>query len=374
MSLELEAPIPGTLGWELISLVSDYVNEFASTRVLEVRDDKLMVYNCKELGRLIAGIVNKHVTRDAHVFISGNDFRYTLGTLARLAGLSPKPPVRELIESYGRMMQRRGCQIRALTELYAVPAMLNVNFYEYGKRYLKKPTKQIKPKLRISGGAVILGYLGGLLCYAGNLIKPETRVSFYFIPQRRIIDWPTMEEITGKHQQLITRDYSDASILIYLTSILFEKGVTESDTLFGSMVSLQEAQRPTVLSVNSMHTSGLIRMMNRMKDATGLQRKRIASSLRSFISAPTRIGGEERNALMRLVERFSSYLLAYASTKSPEPLLMLVSLLDRTLGELQLGSRSALSNGLRIWAGSSLDAIKRIRFLIELLSSTRFGI
>ena len=183
-----------------------------------------------------------------------------------------------------------------------------------------------------------------------------------------------MKEITGEHQQLINRDYSDASILIYLTSILFEKGVTESDALFGSMVSLQEAQRPTVLSVNSMHTSGLIGMMNHMRDTTRLQRKWIASSLRSFISAPTKVGGEERSALMRLVERFSPYLLAYASTKSPEPLLMLVSLLDRALGELQLGSRSALSNGLRIWAGSGLDAIKRIRFLIELLSSTRFGI
>ena len=374
MSLELEAPTPGTFGWELINLVSDYINEFASTRVLEVRDDKLMVYKCRELGRQIVGIINKHVAKNMHVFISGNDFRYTLEKLARLARLPSRPPIRELIESYGKMMWRKGCQIHALTELYAVPAMLNVNFYEYGRGYLKKPTKHIKPKPRISGGAVILGYLGGLLCYAGNLIKPETRISFYFIPQRRIIDWPTMKEITGEYQQLINRDYSDASILIYLTSILFEKGVTESDTLFGSMVSLQEAQRPTVLSVNSMHTSGLIKMMNRMEDATGLQRKRIASSLRSFISAPTKIGGEERNALMRLVERFSSYLLAYASTKSPEPLLMLVSLLDRALDELQFGSRSALSNGLRTWAGSSLDAIKRIRLLIRLLSSARFGI
>lgn len=382
MSLTLEAPVPETFGWELISLVSDYINDYEGAKIVEIRDDKLIIHDCRELGRIIADIINKHVDLcAANVFIGGNDFSprvaNSLANFAKLAGLPSKPSIPDLIIRYGKMMQQKGCRIPALTNLYRIPDMLNANFYEYGRGYLKKPTKRDKPKQEISGGAILLGYLGGLLCYAGYLKKPETKmISYYFLPNRRVIDWDMTRELASGYRQLVSQDYSDASILIYLTSIIFEKGVVKSDTSFGSMVSLQEDQRCTILSVNAVHTSGLIKLMNRVISAAELREKdvekSIASKIRSLISAPMRVGGEERNALMGFVERFSSYLLAYASTESLEPLSLLVDLLNRAIGDLQIGSRSALSNGLKTWAKSkNSDAVRELKSLINIFSSVR---
>lgn len=372
MSATLEALVPGTFGWELIDLIASYINDKAASKILEIQEDKLMVNNCKELGRHIVEIVDNDLEPRAHVYLSGYDFRHVINKVTVAVGLPSRSNLLDIIRRYGEILYQEGRCMPAFTSLYAIPAMLNVNFYEYGKGYIKKPTKRLKPKTKISGGAMVLGYLGGLLCYAGSLKTRKAKISFYFLPDRRIINWFIMKDIIGGYWQLIDNNYSDPAILLFLISTLFKGGVTKSDAYFGRMITIQEGKRAALLSVNSMHTIGLIKMLSKISKATNLKNEMVASKLISFIKAPMSVRGDERDALMNLVDRVSTYLLAYASTESPEPLSMLVSLLDRVLGEFQAGSSSSLSNGLRAWASLKGSSVEReLRFLIELFSSMR---
>lgn len=365
MKLTLEAPSPGTMGWELVSTALDYVD--GAPAPAELVGDKVVVRQPRDLGRRIKQLAEK-TEESARFFVSGNDSRYVIGRIASSIGLPPKPKPRDFVIKFGEVLEAKGPSMTVLSELYATPSLLNVNFYEYGRGYLVKPAEHLRPKERVSAGSIALGYLGALLCYAGGIRREERRVSFYFIPRRGMgID--LLKRITTMHNKLVRNDYSDTAILVYLVSLLFERGVTRTDATFGRLVLLQEGNRPTLISVSSLHTSGLISLMENVLSTLGEDKRGyVASSIKSFIESPMRARDKERGELMGVVEEVSSKLVAYASTRSPEALLSLVDTLDRLVVAAE--GESDLARGLKRWGR---DPQAELEKLARMFSSMAWG-
>lgn len=324
---------PGTLGYEFLKVVDMYLRSMARNDI-ELRGDKLVILKCTDLGRAIREVLdNIHSKR---IYMSGNDVRYVISHIAGYLGLSERPTAYDLIKVLADGLVDNGCGLKVLSQSFTVPSLFKANFYEYGKAFLQKPSRDFVYVEKVSGASILLAMLGALLSYAGTIrLKEDVDLTRYLLISESLK--PQYKKardimigayrILYSNQEIATR-LSDITKTIYLTTSL-SLAMSLRESSLGKLVSIMEGDRPSVIKVEDINTSGLVDLLNSIKVRIE-GGEWLIRVFKCFLETPSRVNpnSESFSKIVDLVNSVAEHFFTYTQTGSTDSLLLVTRLIE----------------------------------------------
>ncbi|MEM2575162.1 MAG: hypothetical protein QXX60_01530 [Sulfolobales archaeon] len=346
MSVSIRLPPKGYIARRFAELSAIFL------RGARIVGDELVITNCLDLHESLSSVINDLEGRgNENVFQTGNDRRYVTNKMAVSLGLDAGVTVTvlDILKALAAVIKGKsteGCVPRDLMDTkLAVLNLLKVNFYEYGKAYLAKPSNKYVTIDRLPIITQLLAVLGALIADIGR----DEKTHYYLLPPEGISGDVQIERINEVIQIFnqtyrILRNYAGVPrtlTTLKLASSVVEAGY-EDDLVVGEVIGIQESRnRASLVSIEPISTEGLVSLMN----ASGKQNSQELANKLGLLSD---IGMELSNATKRqtkkvsntanMIVKVASDLLIYSRTGSLDALYSTISLLWRLSDEV---SRSA---------------------------------